>query len=94
MGIISHHPDTTAPIKGAKLPYWKEMTELALSAHKHFQMPIFIGWDIALTHEGPLVVEANTTWSVDLIQMSHNQPIMDIRFSEIFNSALALSNAP
>ena len=89
LGTHSHHPSTNTPILDEKLPQWQEMVELALMAHEKFREPYFIGWDIALTEKGPVVIEGNIVWSADLVQMPQNQPLGETKFVELFGVALA-----
>jgi len=56
------HPDTGAPIAGFRLPNWNLVIELALSAAKLFLPLRTIGWDIAITPDGPVIVEGNRWW--------------------------------
>jgi hypothetical protein len=67
---ISHHPDTRAPIVGINLPFWQESVELVRRVHVGaFPRFAFLGWDIALTKGGPILLEANTNWDADAHQM-------------------------
>jgi hypothetical protein len=36
-----------------------------------------VGWDIVLTEEGPLLLEGNAVWCVDLAQLSHRRPLAE-----------------
>lgn len=87
-GPYSRHPDTNAQIEGATLARFHDMTALALAAHTKFSEPIFLGWDVALTEDGPLLVEANSTWCVDLVQMANNKPILETAFGDVLMQAL------
>ena len=49
-------------IEGTKLPCWEEICDLAVSVAPHFLPMRSIGWDIALTPEGPKIVEGNARW--------------------------------
>ncbi|HKO89445.1 MAG TPA: sugar-transfer associated ATP-grasp domain-containing protein, partial [Burkholderiales bacterium] len=51
---VSHHPDSGAMISGAHLPYWNEVVDLALRAHRSFSEFPSVGWDIAITPQGPV----------------------------------------
>ncbi len=64
VGFVSvpRHPKTGEPIRGFRLPYWKEAVELACRAAVLFQPVRTIGWDIALTPSGPVLVEGNHLW--------------------------------
>jgi hypothetical protein len=88
LGSFTNHPDTNAQIQGTQLPRFQDMVNLALKAHECFQKPCFIGWDIALTMDGPTIVEANTTWGTESIEMPHRRPLMETEFGEIYCRAL------
>lgn len=63
------HPDTGKQIEGVILPFWHEICELALRAQKSVPLLPTIGWDIALTDDGVLIVEANTAYGVAAFQL-------------------------
>src|ERR1017187_7711074 len=67
---VANHPDTGAPIVGVVLPYWHESIDLVLRAHAvAFSRFAFLGWDIALTKEEPLLLETNSGWGASFHQM-------------------------
>ena len=53
------HPDSGVPYKGIKIPQWDEL--LALTESMALSMPdmVYIGWDMALTDQGWVLIEAN-----------------------------------
>lgn len=54
------HPASGAPITGRRLPDWAGAMALVLGAHATaFADYVLIGWDVALTPEGPLLIEGN-----------------------------------
>lgn len=56
----TEHPDTHLPFAGFRIPFYQEAADLVLRAHREECAPMFaIGWDIAITEEGPILVEAN-----------------------------------
>jgi len=57
---FTHHPDTGAAIEGFQVPFFAEAVELAKRAHPLLQSPSLIGWDVAVTDEGPKIIEANS----------------------------------
>jgi Sugar-transfer associated ATP-grasp len=69
------HPDTGAAIAGRTLPHWPAVKQLALAAHREFGALPSIGWDIAITDDGPVIVEGNSVWDPELVQMSYQEPL-------------------
>lgn len=72
---IDSHPDTGSTIKGKKLECWNDIVKLAIHAHNTISDVYSIGWDIAWTQQGAVVIEANMVWCAELIQMAHNEPL-------------------
>ena len=54
------HPVTGVTFRGLKLPYWQECIELLRKALPLANKISNIGWDLAITEDGPVIVEANT----------------------------------
>jgi Sugar-transfer associated ATP-grasp len=80
-----NHPVTGAPIKGRILHDWPSIRDLAISAHAAFPHRLLVGWDIALTGKGPVVLEGNTNLDVMFLQRVHDAPIGKSRFGELLN---------
>lgn len=70
---IKLHPDTGKPIEGFKIPYWEDTIDLIQRAHESLPLLPTIGWDIAITDDGPCIVEANSAYNTGLIQASHRK---------------------
>lgn len=62
-GILTHHPDTAVAFDGFELPYYASAIELALRLHHDFPGLHSVGWDLAFTPDGPVVLEGNSRWS-------------------------------
>ncbi len=60
--IASAHPGTGLAIEGFALPCWDEVLDLARRCARLFLPVRAVGWDIAITPEGPLVIEGNRLW--------------------------------
>ncbi len=63
-----HNIVTGFRFKGFKFPYFKESLNLCIEAAKRCKNP-FIGWDVAITENGPVLIEANRAPSFDLFQV-------------------------
>ncbi|HTN98325.1 MAG TPA: sugar-transfer associated ATP-grasp domain-containing protein, partial [Nordella sp.] len=88
----THHPDTGAAIEGRVLHFWPETIALACRAHAAFAPRVFIGWDIAITSNGPVLIEGNGAPGIDLIQRAYREPAGNSRLGELF--AFHLRNDP
>ncbi len=62
------HPDTGVVFKDYKVPMLDEAIALALKAHKYFYNIHSIGWDIAMTDNGPVFIEGNENWGIPVFQ--------------------------
>lgn len=74
------HPECQIPVQGLQLPDWPETLKLALQAHRHFPQYFSLGWDIALTSQGPMLLEANSGWDVLTMQRAHQKPLGETLF--------------
>ncbi len=63
------HPDTDVQITGRKLPFWKDVKELAVYCSRRFGVFRSIGLDIAITENGPIVLEGNVDWTAKYQQL-------------------------
>jgi hypothetical protein len=82
IGWLDRHPDTGVTIVGRKLPLWEETKALAVQAHRAFADRILIGWDVAVTDEGPVLVEGNSSPDLDITQR-FGEPVCATRFGEL-----------
>jgi hypothetical protein len=86
------HPRTGADVVGAKLPFWAETLALAERAHRQgFDRAPVIGWDIALTATGPVLVEANPAPGAKSLQAAQRSALgrspYPVRLLELCESA-------
>lgn len=70
---VDVHPDTGRRIPGFVLPGWDALLELVLRAQQQFPGLRTIGWDVAITDSGPLLIEGNGSYDVDILQMAHDR---------------------
>lgn len=59
---IEVHPDTLTPINGMTIEHWEEIKQQVLRYQQAFPYIKAAGWDIAITDEGPVVIEVNDFW--------------------------------
>jgi hypothetical protein len=66
---LSIHPGTGKQISGFQIPDWPAVMALAEQAARIFLPLRTVGWDIAVTPEGPVLIEGNPFWdpSNDLV---------------------------
>jgi hypothetical protein len=68
---VKEHPDTKIVFKDYVIPYYKEAEELAVKLHKYMYRCHSVGWDIAITENGPVFIEGNGLWEISLLQAVH-----------------------
>ena len=61
-GRVEKHPDTGRQLHGFQIPYFQESVNLALQLHTYLYGIHSIGWDIAITPNGPVFIEGNDDW--------------------------------
>uniref|UniRef100_A0A7C4GGN6 Alpha-L-glutamate ligase-related protein ATP-grasp domain-containing protein n=1 Tax=candidate division WOR-3 bacterium TaxID=2052148 RepID=A0A7C4GGN6_UNCW3 len=61
--------DVPALFPGAKIPCWPDLLAAAVRFHSVLPGLGSIGWDIALTPDGPLVLEGNDNWDMVVAQV-------------------------
>lgn len=56
------HPVTGVPIVGFQIPFWQETVKMIKQAAKATPNNRSVGWDIAITDNGPELIEGNHDW--------------------------------
>jgi hypothetical protein len=59
--VYTNHPITKANLVGIEIPYWKEIITMLRKAAAEIPQVGYVGWDIAITSKGPVLIEGNTT---------------------------------
>ena len=57
-GVFHKHPDTGILFENLQIPHYDQIKKIAAEASSLFKFPL-LGWDIAVTPNGPIIVEAN-----------------------------------
>lgn len=72
------HPDHGGPLEGRRLTVHRDVVALAVRAHRALpHLPVSLGWDVAATPAGPVLIEANSLWGSDLAQVALRGPLPD-----------------
>jgi hypothetical protein len=66
---VEIHPDTGFVFSGLQLPYWNEVLDLCSRAAQAAPGIRTVGWDIALTSDGPVLIEGNPDWDLPMVQV-------------------------
>jgi len=56
---LAAHPTTGRAIEGLSLPHWDQIRTFTLNLAEQFLPLQTVGWDVALTPDGPKVIEGN-----------------------------------
>lgn len=72
---LQRHPDTGVAFEGFQLPRWAEATALAVRAHALLSHIAVVGWDVAFTPDGPVIVEGNFSPEPRLTQAPSGAPL-------------------
>jgi hypothetical protein len=67
-GIFLEHPDSKIKFKDYPLPYLADAVRLCINAHRLFYFNFIIGWDVAITDDGPFILEANEKPGMNVVQ--------------------------
>jgi hypothetical protein len=62
------HPDSGLAFRGEKIPDWDKIVALTLKAARMTPFIRTVGWDVAATPTGPVIIEANFNWGPVMCQ--------------------------
>ncbi len=72
--VYNEHPDTKVHIQGYQLPFIKEAVDMCLKAAMVVPQVRYVGWDVALTENGPVIIEGNNYCAHDFWQLPPHTP--------------------
>lgn len=69
---------------GFDIPFWKETISMLEKASRLVPEIHVVGWDVAITENGPAIIEGNESFHTDIMQMyaDTNSPGLKYEFSE------------
>ena len=65
---MTRHPDTGEAFAGRRVPYWDQVKETVSRAAIALRPVRAIGWDVAITPDGPVLIEANDDYGIFSLQ--------------------------
>ena len=65
------HLDSKIVFKDYEIPFFHQAVQYAIELHKKMYRCHSIGWDIAITENGPVFIEGNGLWEISLLQAAH-----------------------
>jgi len=91
--MIDTHPVSGARFDSVRVPEWEKVQQMASEAHALFPEFGIIGWDIAITPDGPAIIEANDNSYHALWQLPEGRGILNPDFIPVFDKTAAKSQA-
>jgi Sugar-transfer associated ATP-grasp len=78
--VFERHPDTGRKLIGLQLPGWATAVDLCLRAHEALETCPAVGWDVGFTEQGPVLVEGNVPFGIELTQFVSGTPLLTTAF--------------
>ena len=72
--VFTHHPMTNTPIVGFQLPFFEEAKAMCEEAMQVVPQLRYVAWDVALTVNGPRLIEGNSFPSHAVPQFAAHYP--------------------
>lgn len=76
-------PGRETRVEGVEVPLWPAARRIALQAQRAAGLP-FAGWDLALSEDGPILLEANIRWGGHLLTFPTQSPLSDTEFPAVY----------
>lgn len=73
-GEITNHPNSNEKIVGFRTPLFREAKEFVLQAARVVPELRYVGWDVAITPNGPAIIEGNPYTAHDFWQLPGQTP--------------------
>lgn len=86
--IFETHPITGAKVNGFQIPYWNEAKEMVKKAAKLSKHVRYIGWDVGMSVNGPVLIEGNQFPGHDIYQVAEKIGENDIGILPMFKKAI------
>lgn len=85
--LYDRHPDTNTQIEGFEVPFYDKALEMCKQAALSIPQMGYVGWDVAITQNGPVFIEGNEMPGYDMCQnyyhLDDNKNGLKPKFKEI-----------
>lgn len=78
--VCEAHPVSGKRIKGFQVPNWESVLSAAKTGAERLKGARLIGWDVAVTQEGAVLIEANSEANYKLAQLPYVEENLGVRF--------------
>jgi hypothetical protein len=85
---VDRHLETGALISDHQLPYWPATMELAIRALELLRGITLVGWDVAITGDGPVLVEGNAAPGPPLPQMATLMSLTECGYAAVIDERM------
>lgn len=79
--MYTKHPVTKEKIVGFKVPHWDAIVDMIKKAGKIVPGVGYVGWDIAVTEKGPLLIEGNTAPAPNVFQLPYAKKLQGVLYA-------------
>ena len=90
--LFEKHPITGTTIKGFQMPYWSEAKEMVKRAAKLSPHVRYVGWDVGMSVNGPVLIEGNQFPGHDIYQVAEKMKEGELGVLPMFEAAINEKN--
>ena len=87
---IEKYDEQFAHLPGTVWPFWNECLDICFKAHEQVSDLLTVGWDVAVTPDGPILIEGNTNWGVITAQCLNNTPLLCTKLKDIYTKKIKM----
>ena len=91
--VFENHPDTGAPVSGCSIPHWLAVIDCCHAAMVQQPGLQYVGWDVVVARDGPVLIEGNNKSDVNLIQ-AHRPLLANSRVRSFYERHGLLRHVP
>lgn len=88
---IERREDTHASFREIIVPHWEEVKATVAKAALAFSDLRTLGWDVAVTDDGPSILETNWDWGENIIEVAHNRGLK-VELTQLTRQSVSAGN--